>query len=175
MLRRAASHHLLKEEQELHNKQSPNKLAAPDRRRCVFVVIYRVSPARLSDRICLRHALLVRTSHPLDSPNTRANVRCSSCWGQLLFESAWTVWGDGVFDLCLNRFYKLPPGPVSSVSAALLSSVRCWQLFFHTSALLPAERCGNRPPICRKDSNFSKAGSIGRAWKHLAVIDGRGY
>lgn len=104
MLRRAASHHPLKKEQELHNKQSPNKLAAPDGRRCVFVVIYRVSPARLSDRICLRRALLVRTSHPLDSPNTWANVRCSSCWGQLLFESAWTVRGEGVFDLCEHTF-----------------------------------------------------------------------
>lgn len=41
---------------------------------CVFVVIYRVSPARLSDCICLRGALLVHTSHPLDSgfPNTQA-------------------------------------------------------------------------------------------------------
>ena len=34
---------------------------------CVFVVIYRVSPAKLSDCICLRGALLVHTSHPLDS------------------------------------------------------------------------------------------------------------
>lgn len=34
---------------------------------CVFVVIYRVSPAKLSDCICLHGALLVHTSHPWDS------------------------------------------------------------------------------------------------------------
>lgn len=41
----------------------PRKNGSP----CVFVDIYRVSPARLLDCICLRAALLVHTSHPLES------------------------------------------------------------------------------------------------------------
>lgn len=53
---------------------------------CVFLDIYRVSPARLSDCIYLYGALLVHTSHPPDSSFFKhtGHARHSSCWGQLL-------------------------------------------------------------------------------------------
>lgn len=209
---------------------------------CVFVVIYRVSPAKLSDCICLRGALLVHTSHPLDSSFSKHTGRremlvllrsaavcvacvcvcvcccsavavgrkCQAAGGSLwhlsevpLLDGLWTNYEE-IPDIVLNRFPLFctffegfffltceslwdvgsRAWPEQSVSLSssrtfqqvqqcalhlsalffprpaacthflqhsgpLFGSVRHSPALFHASALLPAERRGSAPPICR--------------------------
>lgn len=90
---------------------------------CVFVVIYRVSPAKLSDCICLRGALLVHTSHPLDSSFSKHTGRremlvllrsAAVCVACVCVVAVQWLWGENV---------KLQ-GEVSGIWARFL----CWMV-----------------------------------------------